>query len=56
MLDPIPVAQTSAKDRPPTVGEKVTCFVCKKEVDKEHSKQLPYSREKKVWVCEGHIK
>ena len=56
MLYPTPAVESNAQEKPNISVEKVTCFVCKKEVEKEHSKQLPHSREKKVWVCETHIK
>ncbi|MBN2497864.1 MAG: hypothetical protein JXR96_24940 [Deltaproteobacteria bacterium] len=41
----------------PDVGKpKVTCFVCKKQVERREARQLTHSREKLVWVCEAHIK
>ena len=37
-------------------SDKVTCFVCKKEVDRTTTTQLKHSKERGVWVCQGHVK
>jgi hypothetical protein len=44
-------AQESQKDK-----EVVTCFVCKQNVSRSQARQLVHPKEKKVWVCEGHIR
>lgn len=35
---------------------KVTCFVCKREVERKVVTQVDHPREKQVWVCQEHIK
>jgi hypothetical protein len=35
---------------------KVTCFVCKREVEREQARRILHSKKNQVWVCEAHIK
>ena len=35
---------------------RVTCFVCKQEVEKKQAQLVDHPREKQVWVCKAHIK
>jgi hypothetical protein len=42
------------KDQP--AESKVSCFVCKREVEREQARQIHHSKKKQVWVCQAHIK
>jgi len=35
---------------------KVSCFVCKREVDKKQAQLVTHPKKKQVWVCKEHIK
>ena len=45
------VAQEGQKDK-----EVVTCYVCKQNVSRSQARQLVHPKDKRVWVCEEHIK
>ena len=56
MLEQTAELQDVGQDKKSPSQAKVTCFVCKQEVDRKQTKQIFHAREKKVWVCETHIK
>ena len=56
MLEENPTQQDVTVDDNQHRAELVTCFVCKKTVARDQARRIEHSRQKKVWVCEGHIK
>jgi len=56
MLNESTQSKEVRQDQDRSSGSKVTCFVCKREVEREQARQIVHSKEKRVWVCETHIK
>lgn len=56
MLDESTQDKEALQEQNPPAEEKVTCFVCKREVEREQAKRIVHSKRKEVWVCQAHIK
>ena len=56
MLDESTQSKETRQAKDQLAESKVSCFVCKREVRRDQARQIIHSREKKVWVCEAHIK
>jgi hypothetical protein len=56
MLEESTQRKEARKEQNPPAAAKVTCFVCKREVEREQAKRILHSKNNHVWVCEAHIK
>ena len=56
MLDESTQPKEAVQESNKSAESKVTCFVCKREVEREEAKQILHSKQKQVWVCQAHIK
>ena len=56
MLEPVSTDPTANSDEKAAKPKMVNCFVCKQQVDQASARQVTHSKEKKVWVCEAHLK
>jgi hypothetical protein len=56
MLDESTHPKEAVQETNKPVESKVTCFVCKREVEREQAQQILHSKQKRVWVCQAHIK
>lgn len=56
MLDESTQSKEARQKQDQSAEEKVSCFVCKREVQRDQAKRIHHSKKKQVWVCEAHIK
>jgi len=56
MLDESTQPKEARQDQDRPAEPKVTCFVCKREVERDQARQILHSKKDKVWVCETHIR
>ena len=55
MLDESTQQKEARQEQDPPAEMKVTCFVCKREVEREQARRILHSKKKQVWVCAAHI-
>ena len=56
MLDESTQEKEAKQKQDPPAESKVTCFVCKREVEREQALRIHHSKKQQVWVCQAHIK